>query len=179
MIWLHESEKLQEIKSDAVSSLLVDVHDPINTYAVWIAPISAATRFQVTKDIAYCQPQRAPLEQISRAAADHRPEPPAEGKWAIDIATYPNARLPWPACQTGPETLHRGPEDFHILIDNRSIEKTGSISDRGGGRKALMRIEGRAGTHGFLVAREHEEGGAEDVEGDGQARMTLIDCRIG
>ena len=177
-----------EIEGHRAVGGLVDLHDPLDGGAVRVPAVIAAARPPMAAPIAPGQGWGTALEQIARQATRQAGAmrggflPRGVGERAVHVATHYRARLSGLARQAGPEALHRGPEDLDVLVDDRPVEKARAVGQRGASRKAVVMVPFRQ--HGLFVAGEHEEGRAEEVDGQAEAgglsgvRLSRV-CRYG
>src|ERR1035437_3365399 len=95
----------------------------------------------------------------------------------VDVVSQPQRRLAPAPPQPRPQPREQGPEQLDILVDKRPVEQTLFVSERTGGREAILAVSGYGSE--LLITAEQKESGAEHVDPEphlqfaGHERLTI------
>src|SRR5262249_15787346 len=169
-----------EIESTANSVALTQSHDRGKI----IAGVSSSVS-QLHLAPAPDPPQRpgevATVDEITGAALQH-PQCSHERmlERPVNVVTEHHPEAVLPTVQLRPEIAQALPQDFNVLVDNRTIDETLLASQRRLPRKAIVTIPVRL--HDFLILRQHKESRPEHIDPEIQRGRRMLEktwrCRI-
>ena len=148
----------EEVEGAAQPVALADVHEEVEG-VVRIEAAVAEQRARTPRG----QPRVSPPHEIAAELARDVAWAVVERRQRIvDVVGQDDLERARAAPQARPGPLQGLPQQLDVGVDDRRAEEAGAAGDRRRGREAPVAVA--IGDHELLVAREHEERAAEDVD---------------